>query len=116
MTVLADPPVDSARGRQMTALLAAAHLAEHSLPEVAYWEVTADGRLRIQTRAAMSVAGDLAAIHAWATFLGADMQVHDGFRGATRLVVTATYRTASVEAWTTVHLPGLTATQGDTDV
>lgn len=112
MTVFAVPAVDSTRGRQMSALLAGAHLAEHDLPEIAYWDLNPEG-LKLQLAAAFSTAGDLAAVHAWAAFLAADMQVREGFAGTVRVYVTATYRTAPVEVWTTVRLPRLPDTQGE---
>lgn len=113
MTVFAVPAVDSARGRQMTALLAAAHLAEHGLSEVACWEVTADGRLSVQARTPGSAAGELAAVHAWATFLGSDMHVREGLGGAVRVIAEATYRSAPVEVWITARLPEPTDPQGE---
>ncbi|GAA2092482.1 hypothetical protein [Actinomadura alba] len=96
------PEPGSVRERQAKALITAFRLMAYDLPTLAHVNVDRDGVLRLQVSATLSDADDLAAVHAWAEFLDAEMTTRDveGHRSRIHVSTQTTFRDVPVEAWT----------------
>lgn len=107
MTIIASPHTDSVRGMQLACALALSHALTHELPE-AYWVIHSTGsgmegqispdHGRPSTR--------IAAVEAWARFLGGPAVQHHRYAGyvAVEMGGPVVYRDATVRIWTHVSL------------
>lgn len=100
-SIIAQPHTDSARGEQLAALLAAAHLAEHAPTLVSRWDISASG-IKVQLSGGTTLDDIRAQVVEWAGLLGLEpdaITARAYQNGDRKLSVTAVYRGVPVEVW-----------------
>lgn len=104
VTIFADPPTDTARGKHMTAALAIAHLAQQELPEAYSWNISPSVRSNDVEVSAILQDSDAESVEKWAEFFRTD--VHSApfatNPAKTKFWVEAEYQGAHVFIWTTI--------------
>lgn len=100
MSIISDPPAETANGRQLKATLVLGKMLEHELP-ACWWRVDERGYLSGQLNTAGDDHAARAALAEWATFLGAEIseEQHDTH---IKLAAEATRQGVSVRVWTHV--------------